>query len=49
MTGRPMYTCESCTAEYPSYLAALDCAEQDRAESYDRSHGRLFGINRGLE
>lgn len=46
MSTHQMYACESCTATYPSYLAALDCSEQDRAEEYDRTHGRLFGINR---
>lgn len=45
-TERRMYPCEECTATYPSYLAALDCAEQDVAERYDRAHGRLFKINR---
>ena len=41
-----MYPCLECTASYPSYLASLDCADQDTMELDDRNNGRLFGINR---
>lgn len=41
-----MYPCAWCGGEYPSRLTAADCEDQDRAEQYDREHGRFFGINR---
>jgi hypothetical protein len=40
------YACESCTSTYPSYLAALDCADQDAIEREDRDNGRLFRMHR---
>jgi hypothetical protein len=46
-TLHPNYACESCTCTYPSYLAALDCADQDALESEDRANGRLFRSHRG--
>ena len=48
MSDRPMYPCLECSASYPSYLASLDCADQDVLELDDRNHGRLFGINRSV-
>lgn len=41
-----MVTCTGCGREWPSPIIAADCAEQDALEADDRSHGRLFGINR---
>lgn len=43
------YICTECTREYPSHLAAEDCREQDLLEADDRTHGRLYGIHRGLD
>lgn len=46
---RHMYPCERCDSTYPSYLAALDCADQDALEDADRKSGRLFHINRSSD
>jgi hypothetical protein len=48
MAERPMFPCAGCDAVYPSYLAALDCADQDAMEQDDRNHQRLYGINRSV-
>ncbi len=42
---RPMFACP-CGREYPSYLAALDCEDQDILEDQDRKSGRLFAMHR---
>jgi hypothetical protein len=46
-TFHPSYACTACTCTYSSYLAALDCADQDQLEREDRANGRLFRSHRG--
>jgi len=41
-----MVRCTECDAEWPSPAYADTCAENDRAEQYDRDHGHLFHSNR---
>lgn len=41
-----MTTCAECGRPWPSVDYAETCAENDRAERYDRDHGHLLHLNR---